>query len=177
MFSVALAFRFQECHRILPFSRLQRPSQNRACRFPAHGSSARLPQRHRSIHPVPYAWTPQRVMGQTGEHPVGLLTGPLCYQSKCPCGLVHLRVWASRLVLCSTGRRPLRVGPACAVPRRALPRLPLYYEPVRLPHLHGPALPRRLVGADKRCGSPKFRCNPLDGPLRPATPAGRDRLA
>jgi hypothetical protein len=72
---------------------------------------------------------------------------------------------------------PFRVGPVLTGRRRALLRLRLYYEPVRLPHLYGPALPRQLVGACKRYGSPRFRCNPLDDPLRPATPARRCRLA
>jgi hypothetical protein len=93
------------------------------------------------------------------------------------CWQIHLRVWATPPGLCSTSRRPLRVGPTEAVPRRALPRLRLYYEPVRRPYLDGPALPLQLVGADKRYGPPKFRCNPLDGPLWPATPACRRRLA
>jgi hypothetical protein len=40
---------------------------------------------------------------------------------------------------------------------RALPRLPLYYELVRLPLRHTPALPLRLVGGSLpvRTGSPK----------------------
>ena len=89
----------------------------------------------------------------------------------------HLRVWATRSPLCTTGRRPLRVGPARAVPHRALPRLRLYYEPVRRPYLPDPALPLQLVGVDKRYGPPKFRCHPLDSPPWPATPARRRRLA
>jgi hypothetical protein len=47
---------------------------------------------------------------------------------------------------------------------RALPRLLLYYELVRLPYRHTSALPLQLVGSlfGERYGSPKFRRNPLD---------------
>jgi len=48
--------------------------------------------------------------------------------------------------------------------RRALPRLRLYYELVRLPYRHTSALPLQLVGSflSERYGSPKFRCEQLD---------------
>jgi len=107
-----------------------------------------------------------------------VLTGSSRYQSKsCWCRVIHISVWPALPQLWTTDCRPLRVSPQFQGLRRALPRLRLYYEPVRLPYLYGPALPRRLVGACKQYGYPKFRCNPSDDPLRSATPARRCSLA
>ena len=63
-------------------------------------------------------------------------------------------------------------------PHRALPRLLLYYELVRLPYRHTSALPLRLVGGFRweRHGSPKFRCEPFDYLPRTQTPARRYTL-
>ncbi len=62
------------------------------------------------------------------------------YQSKfCQCQVLHLRGWPSPPQLYTIDCRPLRVGPDFSGLHRALPRLRLYYEPVRLPYLRGPA--------------------------------------
>ena len=191
VFSVALAFRCQECHTILPYNRASTPLTEpdvQIARIRLFGQSPMTatvlticpchgPRPCRQTHSTPVR-TPRSAVLRSGEtvrqDPSRLVT----IQSQGDrCRLIHLRGWATPPGLCSTGRRPLRVGPARAVPRRALPRLRLYYEPVRRPYLPDPALPLQLVGVDKRYGPPKFRCNPLDGPLWPATPARRRRLA
>ena len=64
-------------------------------------------------------------------------------------------------------------------PRRALPRLLLYYELVRLPCRHTSSSPfLGLLEASfwERHGSPTFRCKPLDDLLWTQTPACRDTL-
>ena len=107
-----------------------------------------------------------------------VLEGSSRYQSKsCWCRVIHISVWPTLPQPWTTDCRPLRMGPDFSGLHRALPRLRLYYEPVRLPYLRDPALPRQLVGACKQYGYPKFRCNPLDDPLRSTTPARRCSLA
>ena len=54
----------------------------------------------------------------------------------CQCQVPHLRGWPLLPQLYTIDCRPLRVSPQFDGLRRALPRLRLYYEPVRLPYLY-----------------------------------------
>ena len=68
--------------------------------------------------------------------------------------------------------RPLQVS----MGSRALPHLLLYYEPVRLPYRHtsfSASSARWKLHCRERYGAPKFRCESLNDPPWPPTPARR----